>query len=179
MIVIGIPCGETIKSHTALSLFNLKHHDAKLVMQRSADVAENRNRLAQTALDMQASHILFVDSDMSFHPDTLDRMLAHNKDILGLAANRKKLPLESVVKSFGEKGELPKELFEAKSCGTGLMLIKTEVFRNLEKPWFDFAYIEGERYSEDVLFCALARENGYQIWVDPTIGVGHCGEYVY
>ena len=30
-----------------------------------------------------------------------------------------------------------------------------------------------EPTSEDVGFCLRARENGYKIWVDPTVCVGH------
>lgn len=180
MILIGVPCTDTIKSRTAFSLFNLRA-EASLVMQIGADVAHNRNRLVTQALEGY-SHILFVDADMSFEPDTLKRMRKWDKDILGLAANRRKLPLESVVKPLdGDITKpLPTELFEAESCGTGVMLIKTEVFKKLPAPWFDFSYDDnGERVGEDVGFCRLAREHGYKIWVDPSIPVRHIGEYLY
>ena len=179
--LIGIPCQETVKSRTAFDLFHLKG-DVKLIMQRGADVAYNRNKWAQHAIEGKFSHLLFIDSDMSFEPDTLERMLKHDKDILGLAANRKKLPLESVVKPLNkqeENGILPKELFEVESCGTGIMLIKTPVFEYLEAPWFDFEYVDGERVGEDVSFCRLARNRGYEIWVDPQIPVRHLGEYAF
>ena len=61
--------------------------------------------------------------------------------------------------------------------GFGFMLIKYGVFEALPYPWFqpitqkighmvDFA-------SEDVSFCLQAQEKGYQIYIDPTIKVGH------
>ena len=183
MILIGVPCSETIKSRTAFSLFYLASSETLLVIQRGCEVAENRNKLAQRALDKGYSHLLFVDSDMAFEPDTLNRMLAHEKDILGLAANHRKLPLESVVKPLNESDlnqPLPTELFESQSVGTGVMLIKTEVFKKIPKPWFQFTYENGKRIEgEDVRFCRLAREQGYSIWVDPTIPVSHLGEYAY
>lgn len=181
MILIGVPCSETIKTRTAFSLFNLRGQ-ATLIMQMGCDVAHNRNKLAQQAIDGSYSHLLFVDSDMSFNPDTLERMLAHDKDILGLAANRRKLPLESVVKPLNEAevhGALPTTLFEAASVGTGMMLIKTDVFRKLDAPWFEFEYVDGERIGEDVSFCSKARDYGYQIWCDPVIPILHVGEYMY
>jgi hypothetical protein len=186
MILIGVPCTDTIKSRTAFSLYFLGQfhaHEAVLEMERGADLAQNRNKLVASALNRRATHILLVDSDMEFNHHTLSKMLAHDKDILGLAANRRKLPLESVVKPLNPSdvnGELPNGLFEAESCGTGVMLIKTDVFKKLPAPWFDFGYDDkGERVGEDVRFCRLAREHGYKIFVDPTIPVRHIGEYAY
>lgn len=179
MILVGVPCTDTIKVRTAQSLFGLKGN-IHLVFQRGADLADNRNKLAQLAEGY--SHLLFVDSDMEFNPDTLQRMLAHKQDIVGLAANRRKLPLESVVKPLdGDVTKpLPTTLFEAASCGTGVMLINTKVFKDIPAPWFDFLYTEeGERIGEDVRFCRLARDHGYSIWVDPTIPVRHIGEYLF
>lgn len=182
MILIGVPASDTIKTRTAFSLFHLADTDVALVMQMGCDVVENRNKLAHIALEEGYSHILFVDSDMTFNPDTLTKMLAHDKDILGLAANHRRFPLQSVVKPLNEEDinkPLPTELFEAQSCGTGVMLIKTEVFKNLPEPWFKFTYENGERIGEDVNFCLSAREAGYKIYVDPTIPVRHIGEYLY
>ena len=180
-VLIGVPCGETLHSRTAFSLFNLRGK-ATLEIQISADIAQNRNRLVERALHGDYTHLLFVDSDMFFAPDTLERMLAHDKDILGLACNRRKLPLESVVKPLKVEDEnkpLPTKLFEAKSVGTGMLLIKTDVLKTLTHPIFDFQYRNGKRFGEDVLFCEKAREAGYQIWVDPTIPVNHIGTYLY
>lgn len=181
MILVGIPCSDTVKTRFAYSLFNLKG-DYHISMQIGCDVAHNRNKIVTQLLDKDYTHVLFVDSDMQFEPDTLQRMLEHDKDILGLAANRRKLPLESVVKPLdGDITKpLPKELFEAESCGTGMMLIKSGVFEYLPAPWFEFTYDEkGERVGEDVEFCRKARMAGYDIHVDPTIPIKHLGEYGY
>lgn len=177
-VLIGIPCNDEIKSQTAFDLFHLRGASG-LAMQRGCDVAHNRNKLVILAKDY--THLLFIDSDMSFNPDTLERMLEHDKDILGLAANRRRLPLESVVKPLdGDITKpIPTTLFEAESCGTGIMLIKTEVFEHVPAPWFEFEYIGGERIGEDVSFCRKAKEAGYEIWVDPTIPVRHIGSYAY
>ena len=182
MILIGVPCGENVKARTAFSLFNLRGGPS-LSMEIGADIAYNRNKLVMQALKGDYTHIFFVDSDMVFEKDTIEKMRAQNKDIVGLAANRRKLPLESVVKPLHKDDEnkpLPTVVFEAASCGTGVMLIKTDVFRKIPAPWFDFEYDEkGDRVGEDVGFCRKAREAGYKIWVDPTIPVRHVGEYLY
>ncbi len=178
-VLVGIPCGDTVKARTAFSLFQLRGAHS-LIMQIGSDIAHNRNKLVAQAMDF--THLLFIDADMSFAPDTLERMLKHDKDILGLAANHRRLPLESVVKPLTNEDlhkPLPIDLFECASVGTGVMLIKTDVLNTISAPWFDFEYVDGERVGEDVSFCRKAREVGYSIWVDPTIPVRHLGEYQY
>ena len=180
-VLIGMPAGEYIKTKTVFSLFHLAGPDVRLQMVMSCDVAENRNKLAQYAIDNNFSHIFFLDSDITFNGDALELLLKRDKDIIALAFNHRRLPLESVIAPLdGNLGKpMPTDLFEAASCGTGGMLIRTLVFRDIPKPWFDFTYENGERVGEDVNFCRKARKAGYKIWVDPTIPVRHIGEYLY
>jgi hypothetical protein len=185
--LIGVPCGNEIKSRTAFSLFNLKGQ-ADLVMQMGCDVADNRNKLAKLAIEKGYDHLLFIDSDMVVNPNTLSRMLALKKPIVGLAANHRRLPLESNVKPLdGDITKpIPEEPFMAESVGTGVMLISRDVLKKLSEdgPVFEFSYMHDKdlwdtRIGEDVNFCGKARAFGYEIWVDPTIPVRHVGEYLY
>lgn len=178
--LIGMPCGESIKSRTAFSLYYLEADELR--MQRGCDVAENRNKLARHALDNGFTHILFVDSDMQFPPDTLKRLLTLDKDIVGIVAHHKKLPLESNVKPLTEEEAgkpFPTEPFQCGAIGTGIMLVKTTVFSELPEPWFYFSYKDGQRQGEDFNFCTNAREHGFEVWADPTIPIKHVGEYLY
>jgi hypothetical protein len=45
---------------------------------------------------------------------------------------------------------------------------------------FDFMMAEEGYIGEDFLFCDRAREHGFEVWVDPSITLGHMGiqEYV-
>jgi hypothetical protein len=45
---------------------------------------------------------------------------------------------------------------------------------------FDFLVTDEGYIGEDFLFCDRARELGFEVWVDPTITLGHMGvqEYV-
>lgn len=181
MILIAVPAGDSIKSKTAFALFNLASPDVRLQMVISCDVADNRNKLAQYAIDNNFSHIFFVDADTTFNNDVIHRMMACNKDIVALAYNHRRLPLESVVRPLdGDIHKpIPTTLFECESAGTGSMLIRTEVFKKLQKPYFDFTYENGERIGEDINFCRKARKAGYSVWIDPTIPVRHLGLYEY
>ena len=69
------------------------------------------------------------------------------------------------------------ELLEVDYSGLGFLLIKKGVLESLEYPWFKPRFIEIEDKEdfamEDVSFCLDTKEKGYQIFIDPTIRVGH------
>lgn len=184
-ILIGVPCSDTIKSRTAFSLLNLDKGDfeTRFVFQMGCDIAHNRNKLAMMAIEEDFTHVLFVDSDMVFNPDMLIKLLKHDKDIIAVPYNKRRLPRESVVspletKDFGKN--IPQGLFEVAAAGTGLMLIKTEVFHALNYPFFDFSYRDVmTRIGEDVHFCEMARKEGFSIWVDTAIQGAHIGDFQY
>ena len=87
-------------------------------------------------------------------------------------------------------------LVKAKRVATAFMMIKREVIETLVKDnpqwhyWddktertlsaiFDFAVKENSYVGEDYLFCDRARDAGFQVWVDPTIKLGHMGTIEY
>jgi GT2 family glycosyltransferase len=181
-VLVGVPCGDFVKSKTAFSLLHLIGPSA-YTMQTGSDLADNRNRIVAQTLNEENnfSHLLFIDSDMVFTPDLLQRMLKHDFDILGIPCNKRRLPLENNVQPLNpDDKDMPSTLFEAASVGTGVMLIKTRVFKKLPAPWFEFSYDEeGKRVGEDVSFCRKAREQGFRIYCDPTISVQHLGLYAY
>ena len=191
-IIIGIPTTGSIKSKTALSLLETIRQNKDLdiipVFQHGGFVAENRAKIVGVAQMMLASHLFFVDHDVVFSADTLPRLLAHDKGIVGCMYNYRKLPLQTTTKFFNEKGEtvneidkIPDELFEVAAFGMGCSLIKMSVFTSLEKPYFPMEQNEeGDRVlSEDVGFYEKARDKGYKVYCDPTIKIGHIGDYIY
>ena len=72
-----------------------------------------------------------------------------------------------------------KALFTVDYTGFGWVLIKKGVFENLEYPWFapKMQVFESgavqDMCVEDVSFCLDAKEEGFDIWCDPRIRVGH------
>jgi hypothetical protein len=45
--------------------------------------------------------------------------------------------------------------------------------------FFDFALKDGQYIGEDYLFCDRARELGFEVWIDPTIKLGHMGMHEF
>ena len=130
-------------------------------------------------------NILFVDDDMIFPPDTLRRLLAHGKDIIGVLSNSRKLPLQPTVQlldgSVLKHGEAPQELFQVKAVGGGVLLIDTKVFDKIDQPYFSMkTHPNGYTLmGEDSWFCERAAQKGIDVWCDPTILIKHIGDFTY
>lgn len=186
-VVIGLPASEMMKAKTAHAIGCLIVENPDIILDflliQSCDISSNRMWLAKQAVEKGATHLLFIDSDMLFPPDTLKRLLAHDKDIIGVEYNKRQFPLQTVTAYFPDEAKSETEPFKVGIAGTGVMLIKTDVFKNpnMDKNWFSFGRnAEGKNViGEDGWFCNTARDAGYDIWVDPTIKVLHLGEYGY
>lgn len=186
-VVIGMPATETMKAKTAHAIGCMALHSADKVidflMIQSCDIASNRTWLVKQALERDATHILFVDTDMLFASDALEQLLAREKDIIGVNYNKRQFPLQKVTAYFSDTEESETEPFKVGIAGTGLLLINLDVFRNpaLDKNWFSFGRnAQGEHViGEDGWFCNTARAAGYDVWVDPVVKVLHLGEYGY
>jgi hypothetical protein len=138
-----------------------------------------RTWLVLESIRQGATHILFVDSDMVFNEDVLDRLLAHKKPIVGVQYNKREFPLKGVQEALDEPSET--ELYRAKHVGTGMLLIDLTVFPKLKGAWFNFGRDSQGALAlgEDVWFCNTARDAGFDVWIDPTIKMGHEGTYLY
>ena len=72
-----------------------------------------------------------------------------------------------------------KKPFTVDYTGFGWVMIKKGVFEDLEYPWFapKMQVFESgavqDMCGEDVSFCLDAKEEGFEIWCDPRIRVGH------
>ncbi len=128
-----------------------------------------------------------VDDDMMAPPDLFYKLVAHNKDIiapLAFTRNPDHKPviyetIEGYDRGVGSKFGLtrfvvnyPKnKLVECDAVGFGAVLIKTDVFRKMPKPWF----FGMESTGEDITLCLKARKIGFSVWMDTSVKLGHLG----
>jgi glycosyltransferase involved in cell wall biosynthesis len=181
-ICIGIPTNRLIKPKTAQSVLDLISHskyDYKIIVsERGFNTSENRNYIAAQAVNNNCDYLFFVDDDMILPPDTLDRLLAHNKDIIGGIYKTKYEVQADVCEYFDNERT---GLFKVKALGTGCLLIKTEVFRKLPQPWFKYEWNQNGsiKRSHDWIFCEDARNAEYDVWADSTLEIKHIGKKEY
>lgn len=188
-VLVALTGQRYIFSRTAFSLINAAlKADYEFVyhQEMGCEIASMRNRIAKKALEINATHLLFVDYDMYFSPEAIDALLRHDKDIVGATYNFRSEKLKSTAVPLEAEGqvhpdELPKELFKCAAIGTGLLLIKTEVFRKMPAPWFMFGYTESGDllYGEDTFFAQMAIKADFDVYADPTLNVKHVGEAMY
>jgi len=154
-----------------------------------ANLSSNRINGVMNAKDSGAHWVMFIDSDMTFPPDGISRLIDHNVDIVGGLYVKVKPPhFPTLYQKNEEEGgyntfwdyELG-ELAECDATGAGFLLIKTEVFENMGTPYFAFPPLEksDRPLGEDMYFCAKAKELGYKILVDTSLVIGHLGEHAY
>lgn len=148
----------------------------------SGDTQVGRDKAVQLAMYMRPrpEYILFIDYDVLPRFSTLKKLLGHDKDIIsGVYPMSQKCKIEwclSKEEPFKAMRyeDLPNNPFKAKTICNGIMLVKTEVFDNLEWPYWDKDFKEGMlKTGEDIYFCAKAREAGYDLWVDPKLKCSH------
>lgn len=189
-ILIAIPCMDMVSARFAQSLATLKKvGQCTVSFIMGSLVYDSRNKLASYAVQMEADYILWLDSDMVFPPDILERMMAvldeHKEiDILSGLYFRRTTPFTPVLFNnlerngdevkFDEFKEVPEELVEIGGCGFGCVLMRTDCLLTIaakeqQGNWFTPLANAGE----DCAFCIRARENGYRIFCDPSVSLGH------
>ena len=182
-IAIGITTAGLIKSQTAFSLTNMllknRELDFKMIFKEGPNQPLNREIIAEIAQQMNCTHLLFIDSDMVFPTDAAQKLLEHDKDIIGVNYNMRQFPLKSTVKTKKISENISEELFQCDGVASGFMLIKIKIFKDLQKPWFHVGLNGTELEGHDYRFCRLAREAGYEVWCDSAIKIGHLGDFLY
>lgn len=147
-------------------------NNVAIVAKGSSMLPHLRCLIAEEALEKhQASHLLWVDDDHSVPEDTVERLMAHDRPIVGINASTRSHPIKSTARvSIDEMlytTPTSTGLEQVYSMGFGLILIKREVFDALRKPYFRIQGDDkGNWIGEDAFFCAQARAAGFPLYVD-------------
>lgn len=181
---------DSVPSQFAQSLATLnKVEECVVAFQMGSLIYNSRNYLATAAVKMEADYILWLDSDMVFPTDTLERLWKDRDkgDIVTGVYYRRVEPYKPVLYSkldIDDNGcqwenceDIKDEIFEVEGCGFGCVLTPTNVFVDVVNRFGNmFAPISG--VGEDLSFCWRAKQCGYNIVADPRIPLGHVGHYV-
>lgn len=194
------------------SLADLIWHDAgtvdhikwKIKTMSGPRVAHARNQIVRQFLnDTTCDWLLFIDADMVFTYDLVDRMLA--------VADVDEVPILGALCFAGGKGALiyptvylldkdeegnplttrwddyPRDqVFRCDATGAACLMIHRRVLVEIEKvwdpktisPWFAETEYARRPFGEDITFCMRAIQAGFPIYVDSRIKVGHRKSYV-
>ena len=184
LVAIGVPSGDFVHTDFAMGLAMLCMNPGApvcLLNSRSSLVPLGRNQCVGAAEIVKATHLLFLDTDMVFPPDTLVRLLKHDKDIVGASYARRVPPFHPLtVDEAGEHKHITSGLQRVRLLPTGCMLLRMNVFQKLSKPYFNLATEGDQLRGEDYFFCQQARMRGFDIWCDGDLSVqlGHIGQKI-
>jgi hypothetical protein len=167
-------------------------------------VSRARNLLAQDMLESPCTDLLFIDSDINFHADDVFRLLAWTADpkkgiVAGVPRTRSVDTVYITTLDQDENDQLTMNgmgLVRATRVATAFMMVRRDVFETLAREHTDWQYDDprsGRRLTamfdfkltpegyigEDFLFCDRARAHGFEVWIDPTIKLGHMGVQEY
>jgi len=150
---------------------------------RGMFIQNARNLAVDHALENDMDYILFIDDDMVIKQDEklFTKLVSHDKDIVAPLFFHRVQPFAPLIfrrRSYGVQYntydnilDYEKGLIEVDGVGFGCALIKTEVFKKIDKPYF----LHGDTFGEDLYFCEKAKAKGIKIFADTTIEVGHIG----
>ena len=184
---ICVPAGDKVHTVFAKSLANLTSRLTKLSIDwnlhivSSSVVCESRTQLAKEALGSDATHLLWLDSDMYFPASVVLDLLSHKKDIVAATYSTRYAPYRTVAftnpNDTNERLDISNVLHKVWAVGMGCMLVTRQVFEDLPKPWFAHEYNKtlDTHSGEDIYFCNQAMHHGYEVYVDADIKLAHIG----
>lgn len=194
-LAILVPTRDTVHSQFAYCLAQLIKTtsevgiDTYLFFDSSTILLNQREKLIENAKDIKCDYVLWLDSDMMFPSTTALRLLAHNKDVVACNYMKRSKPLKTVAYTDLRNWDswLPLEpkddLIKVEGVGMGCMLMKTEIFGSLQKPYFEFTY-KGDTqdwYGEDFMLLTKLRLNGFNVYIDTILSmdIKHLGIYAF
>lgn len=192
-VFIAVPSLDSVPAFFAQSLAMLKRADNTLIGWETGSLVYNaRNSLARQAIKAEADWVLWLDSDMVFNPDLLQRMLKvcteNDIDFLTALCFRRKPPytpclfdrLQKIGRgaSYTALLSVPEGRFQVGGCGFAGVLLSTDVLISVSAKFDGRMFDPMDGFGEDVAFCWRARQCGYDIWCDSDIEMGHVGQCI-
>ncbi len=169
-----------------MALFSYeKANETIYINVRTSLIQQSRFMLVKTAMQAGCDKILMIDSDHVFPPDSLTRLLKHDKPIIGCTYPRRRHPFGLLGYQIDgyEITTANHGAAEVSLMPLGFMLVDMAVFNEVEVPWFCVGYdpVQDLWTSEDYGFCVGARQHGYEIWCDFDLSreIGHVGTAIY
>lgn len=161
-------------------------------MSYDALVQRARNDIFKLAHDSDIDDLFFIDCDVDWKPADFFKMLEYDVEIVA-APIIKKTDFEHTYSVKALDGLKPEEndLISVDGIATGFMRIRSDAIKKLwdasfeyqekHKPEpsrmvFDVRVVDGELWSEDIIFCHNWTQLGGKIYLDPSVNCGHSGE---
>jgi GT2 family glycosyltransferase len=154
-------------------------------------ISESRNVLREKALDKCYDYFLSLEQDVIPPANIAEKLISHNRKIVSAYYGKplcvvlqdketgeiKKallelpvvyLPVEGGIRQANPPEVVGKGLIKVGAFGVGCVLIHCEVLKKIK-----FRHEEGKEAFDDFVFCADAKQQGYDLYLDSDIRVEH------
>lgn len=148
-----------------------------------------RNHIVDIFLTTDCTHLFFIDDDTVPPPDALDKLLAHDKDIVSgiTPIIEHDATRENDSNGFYKKWNCVDDkdqhvkpntgLVPIKGAGSSCILIKREVFEKLQKPCYRFLDKDDTgkpvEVTEDIYFVITSLAKGFKAFADTSVICQH------
>lgn len=188
-VLIGVITGEYARRADFYDYYNLliKPLDCAVLLCHDRSPAKGRNLVIQAALDNDCSHVLFVDDDMAYRPNSLNQLLEHDVDIVSGLYLSRSYPHQPMIFDVADDSgaclyvyltDGEDRLREIVAAGFGFLLIKTDIFNRMEKPWVRLGELDSEQWCDDIGFFNRVRKLGIKSYCDMECWIGHMGTMI-
>lgn len=192
--MIAIPCMDMVHTEFMKSLLKMNRPgESNFVISCSSLIYDARNTMARMAIKNGFDRVLWLDSDMTFDPDLMERLSARldeGKEFVSGIYFTRKAPVRPVLYKeccfvdMGDGAVMPRavwyddypkdSLFKVEGTGFGCVMMTTELIKKVyDRFGLPFSPMLG--FGEDLSFCARATELGAELWADSSIKCGHMG----
>lgn len=191
--LIAIPTGNYMPAMTVASLMYMNRVGlSRTTFIQNSLVYDARHMLIQEAIDTEADRILFIDSDMTFKPDLMERLAADmdaGRDFVTGLYFRRTFPVNPILFKTVDYVEgkdksilysaYPRDgIFEIEGCGFGCVMMSMRLVKDvLNRYHHPFTPIDGV-FGEDISFCWRVKQAGYKMYCDSRIKAGHVSSVV-
>jgi hypothetical protein len=191
-LAICIPTRDTMHSGCTYSLYNLAkilteyNIDNKLFLSPGTLIANQRHELVLAAKEWNATHVMFIDSDIEFSPADVINLIEFNEPIVGAAYSKRVEPFITTAwhkiydwNTHVDIAAQTESHILVECMALGFCLINMTVFDQLELPWFILGYDKtvNQYTGEDIEFFRQCNDVEIPIWLDvaTTCKLRHLG----
>lgn len=144
-----------------------------------------REVFLDASLRQGATHVLWLDTDMSVPPETAIRLALHERSIVAGNYVTRDGSRQFTARRDGQRiattaGSTGLEAVDA--IGFGCVLMRTDLVADLPRPWFRHGINANDAdIGEDLMFCRALRAAGHDIYIDHDLSkeIGHVGQHIY
>jgi hypothetical protein len=203
-ILIVVPSGTHWLAEFGVSLISMlgyfsntrigasKVQQYQLANVRGSILPNSRLKGLKAAKEVNATHLLYLDSDHTFPPDTLNRLLKHGKDCVAANCVTKTIPAMTTARKYSETNKQGTVVFsdlestgleKVWRVGTGVMLLSRRLFSKIPHDSFAMSYksLDDTYQGEDWALCEAIEYEGCPIYIDHKLSreIGHIGSFIY